>query len=86
MSNFYNKQSSHTSSGVIKQIKSSYNCDTIQEKEQPIERILCYYEISSGRKIRYKINFDSPRTSGAAEQLGITFEQCQPKYSFNEQV
>ena len=44
-----------------------------------LERCLFYYEYDSGRKIRHKLNFDSPHTSEAALQLGVSFNDCIPR-------
>ncbi len=50
-------------------------------KEERKERIAVLLESNGNRFIRQRLNFDSPRTSEAAAQLGITFEDCLKRYS-----
>jgi hypothetical protein len=53
-------------------------------KEEKKERVAVLVESNGSRFIRYRLNFDSPRTSEAAAQLGITFADClkRPKENF----
>ena len=44
------------------------------------DRFIYYIEYESGKRIRHKLDFNSPRTKEAAAQLGITFEDCVKKY------
>ncbi len=45
------------------------------------DRVVAYLECDTGRTIRHRLDFDSPRTVEAAAQLGITFEDCAKKYA-----
>lgn len=48
--------------------------------EQP--RILAFIDYDSGKRIRYKLDFNSPRAKKAAAQLGITYEDCITRFGF----
>jgi len=50
------------------------------ERENSHDRIAVLIESNGSRFIRYRLNFDSPRTAEAAAQLGITFEDCMKRY------
>lgn len=56
--------------------KPSNNASVQDTTTEVVEKTLCYYEFDSGRKIRRRLNFASPRTSEAAAQLGVTFSDC----------
>ena len=49
--------------------------------EEVKERIVVLVEHNGNRYNKERINFDSPRTSEAAAQLGITYEDCLKRYS-----
>lgn len=44
--------------------------------KKPETNAISYIEICGGRRIRHKLDFNSPRTAEAAALLGITFEDC----------
>ena len=39
-------------------------------------KCLIYAEEHKGKEINYRLDFNSPRTKDAVEQLGICFEDC----------
>ena len=43
---------------------------------QSNDKILVYTDSTTGKNIYHKLDFSSPRTSEAAEQIGITFKDC----------
>ena len=47
----------------------------IDDHETPSKTIY-YFEYNAGRRIRHKMDFNSPRTCEAAAQLGLTFSDC----------
>ena len=53
--------------------------DSFVESPPIKERIVNYVEHNGSRLIRHKLDFNSPRTSEAGAQLGITFEDCVKK-------
>jgi hypothetical protein len=46
------------------------------------EKVMTYMETSQGAVVKHKLDFNSPRTLQAAEELGFTLEDCQRKYVF----
>ncbi len=48
-------------------------------KDSP-QRVAIYVEHNGTRFVRHRLDFNSPRTSEAAAQLGITFGDCVKRY------
>jgi hypothetical protein len=62
---------------VRKKKKSSKRSILVPDTpEEPVDRTLYYIEFEAGRKIRRKVDFNSPRTTKAAAQIGLTFDDC----------
>lgn len=61
-----------------KGLEKAHELEVISRPDQ----IAIYMDTSAGRCIRYRVNFNSPRTIEAAKELGITFEDCIKKYYF----
>lgn len=46
------------------------------------DKVFFYFDSNTYGKVRRKIDFDSPHTSKAAAQLGITFNDCITQYLY----
>ena len=72
---------SSTPRNIMKRISSvGVTMAQISEQEELYDKTISYYEFNAGRKIKRKLDFNSPRTSEAAAQLGLTFKDCLTKY------
>ena len=72
-----NKQAGLLSSKTISATcRQSFN-DLVNPDEP---RILFFIDYDSGKRIKYRLDFNSPRTKKAAGQLGLTYEDCLTRY------